>query len=89
MGNDKLFFISSSHIRRTGLNEYELNREIELVTKVVWNNAVRVDVELCWKFEQACFLGESHSNPIKNLLMLDKISLECTARQPNGNVSLE
>ena len=89
IGKHTLFFISSSNLRRIDQNEFELTREIELKSKVVWLNPVRVDVELCWIFDQSCFLGESHSNPVKGLLLLDKISLECSARLPNGSVSLE
>ena len=89
IAKDELFFLNSTHLRRTGHNEYEVERQIELTSRIVWPAAVRVDVELCWTFNQQCFLGESQQNPRNGLITLDKISLDCFARQPNGSVSLE
>jgi hypothetical protein len=89
IGKFSLFFIKENDLRKVDDNEYELTRQIELVSKIIWASPVRVDVQLCYLFRQDCFLGESHSNPVKSLLLLDSISLECTSRQPNGSVPIE
>ena len=67
IGEEALFFVTTDHIKKTGEKTFEVSRPIELTSKTVWQTNVKVQVELCWKFDQTCFLGETHSNPRKGI----------------------
>ena len=49
---------------------------------------VKFEIELCWVFNQNCFLGEIDGNPESNLLKLDHRSFEGSSRHPSSVVNL-
>jgi len=84
----ELFFPQMTHFTRKSSDEYDFETKIKFYSDKIWSSTVKVQFELCWVFEQSCFLGEMDRNPENGLLLLDKTHYDCTSRVPNSTVNI-
>ena len=97
------FFVKENDLQRNDEQKWSFETPVRLLSSKIWSPAgklfdcklesnifssVKFEIELCWVFNQNCFLGEIDGNPESNLLKLDHRSFEGSSRHPSSVVNL-
>jgi len=80
----QLFFVKEDDLTRVDEQKWTFETKVRLTSSKTWSPAVKFDIQLCWVFNQTCFLGEIDANPEMNLLKLDARSYDGSSRNPSS-----